>query len=699
MKYGKAVWFQGGSRTHGKKLAPSGTPPVRHLRPWLRRGVVTTPASCREHICRTGGVRRYQTSMLGIHSLILSIVVGMPIGFCAAQMAPYSADDVTVPYEKAAATILRRTNLPNKGYCFVFGAREGRLAYELTKQSGFRVVGAVEDRKHLDRGRRLLEKADLYGARITLQPSSLAKLRYRDYIAALVVSDSILADGVCHGSAAEMFRMVRPDGGMAIIGQPPGCPHRLSRADLEAWLKSGGVSYKVEENAEDGLWAVITRGPLPGAGEWTHVRADVANTACSGDRQRFDRFGVLWFGEPGPAVMVDRHWRATPPLYKKGRLFIAGFDRIFCRDAYNGAPLWDLRVPRASRIAMMRDGGWLALADDFLYVARESTCLKVDVRNGAVISRFHPPTAGVDWGYVGVLGNALLGSEQVRGASYLAATTGRGNAGNLLGRGDNRAIITSRALFCLDRHTGKQVWRYVPDNAIIANVTICAGDGGIYFVETTAAKAVSSTSGRTSLADFTAGPSEHLVRLDLSTGAVSWRRQADLSAAHVLNLGYAKGVVLASSATTRDGRYWYHVRAFSAKEGTALWNRDIDTGYASSDWAHGKQDKQPLIIGDAVYYKQGNFDLKTGRSLGFTFHTSSCAESSASARHIFCRDRSVASIYGIDGKPRWRPLSSTIRPGCYTSIIAVGDIIVLPPASAGCTCPHSIQTTIAWEAR
>lgn len=638
-----------------------------------------------------------QSRRIPCRVLVLTFAVGARFGLCAEQRTPYPTDGLTPLYERAAGYILRRMSMPNKGYCFVFGAGEGRLAYELAKRSAFRVVGAEESTQKLARGRRLLHEADLYGARVTLQPSSLTKLRHRDYAAALVVSDSILADGICTGSAAEMFRMVRPDGGMAMIGQPPGCPNRLSRGRLEEWLRDGEVPYTVTENADDGLWAVIARGPLLGAGEWTHVRGDIGNTACSGDTQRFDDFRVLWFGEPGPAVMVDRHWRATSPLYTKGRLFIAGFDRIFCRDAYNGAPLWELGVPRASRIAMMRDAGWMTVTDDYLYVALEGDCLKVDVRDGAVAARFRPPTAGMDWGYLGVEDDALFGSEQMHRASYLAALTDRGRAGNQLGRGDNRYIVTSTALFCLNRHTGEQLWRYAPRNATIANVTICAGDGSLYFFETTAA--VSPKDGRITLANFTSGATEHLVRLGSTNGTVVWRRQREMVCAHVLHLCYANGVVLASGCTTREGRYWYHARAHEARDGTAMWERDIDTAFASTDSSHGKQDKHPLIIGNAVYYKHGSFDLATGRPLGFTFKTTSCAESSASAKHIFCRNGGVASMYDLGRDAPCRPLCSTMRPGCYTSIIGVGGIVMLPASSAGCTCSHSIQTTIAWGPR
>lgn len=619
---------------------------------------------------------------------------------CFGEGSLYPNDTLSVPYKTAAQYILRQVPAPHRGYCFVFGSGEGRLAYELRRQSEYTILGAEEDRKKLDRGRRILHEADLYGQRITLQRSSLTKLRYRGYAAALVAYDSIIADGTCSGSAAEMFRMIRPDGGMAIIGQPPGCPRVLGRDKLEAWLKASGVSYAITENPKHGLWAVVSRGPLPGAGEWTHVRADVANTNCSGDTLSSNQVKVLWFGEPGPAVMVDRHWRAAPSLYKNGRLFVAGFDRIICSDAYNGGKLWDLSVPKSARIAMTRDAGWMALADDSLYVAKEGDCLKVDVRSGTVARTFHTPTKGRDWGYLATEGDLLYGSEQAPGASYLAATTGRGNKGLILGRGDNRFIITSTSLFCMDRNTGNLKWRYQPEKAgVIANVTVCIGKDGVYFFESTAATATAAANGRVKLAAFTHETGEHLVKLDKRKGTMLWRHQREMPCEHVLQLCYGKDVVFASGSTTRSKQYWYHARAFHAQDGSPVWEQDFDSSHASKDTAHGKQDKHPLIIGDAVYYKQGNFDLATGRPLGFTFKTSDCSESTSSAKHIFRRCYWAVSMFRLGGKGKNTTLSYAMRPGCYSSIIPAGGIIMLPPASAGCMCDHSIQTTVTWMPR
>ena len=637
-----------------------------------------------------------RTASQRIGLCLAALIVGI-VGFATPGFTSPWPDDLMTPlYRQAAAHIINRVDGPKRGYCLVFGAGEGRLAHEIATRTDYTVLGATEQIADVRAGRTILHKADLYGNRITLHHESLDPLSYRDYAAALVVCDSMISEGTCPGSAAEMFRMVRPDGGLAILGQPPGCPNKLRRDDFERWLDAARLTYTITETPAEGLWATITRGPLPGAGQWTHVRADVANTACSKDRRTSDDWNVLWFGQPGPQIMIDRHWRGTSPLYKDGRLIIPAKDRIVCSDAYNGARLWDLSIPGASRIAMMRDAGWLVLAGDHLYAAVENRCLKIDAREGKVVDTFDAPGDNLDWGYLGVDGDRLFGGTQIPKASYLAATTGRGAVGNQLGRGDDRRIITSKSLFCRDRHTGQLLWTYTPRATAIANVTICAGGGGVYFLESVQPTAIAETSGRVLLKDFTEGSSEFLVKLDANTGRTLWRHQRQVPAQHVLHLCYANEIVLASSCDTTSGDFCYHLRACRADDGAAVWQRDLPTGFGTGDKNHGKQDKHPMVIGNAVYLKQGNFDLATGKPLGFSFKTSNCGECSASANHVFGRMNGTASTWSLQGGGSFRPLSPNMRPGCYTTIIPAGGIIMMPPFSAGCTCPHSVQTTIVW---
>ena len=612
--------------------------------------------------------------------------------------SPYPQDSLTPLYRWAARYIVTHTGITNRGYCFVFGAGRGRLAYQLAVHSDFKIIGVGPDSNEVNSGRTILHSADIYGDGITLQPGSLDTLNYRDYAAVLVTSDSIISKGTCSGSASEMYRMVRPDGGMAIIGQPAGCPNSLSRTELENWLNTDpNINYSITEDGS-GLWARIDRGPLPGAGEWTHQWADLGNTGCSGDTRTTDIRKVLWFGEPGPRTMVDRHWRSASPLYKAGKLITLGKDRLVCSDAYNGARLWDLSIPRFSRGRILSDAGGVALTDDYLYVAAEANCFKVDLDDGEIAETFSVPGSDRDWGYVAIDGDLLFGSEQFHNASHIVADiTTHG-----FHHGDNKPVITSRAIFCRDRDTGELLWKYDDSNGlggnqfVIANPTICVGAdvNTVYFFESYDATSVAEPNGSVHLVDFTNGDNEYLVKLDKNNGTVLWRKQYNLPFRHIIYLSYANDILLTSGSSSISSYYWYHYRAYNAGNGALAWQTDFQ-GHHTSDWGHGQQDKHPMIVGNNIYNKEGSFNLQTGNSIGFAFDTIGCTDCTASTNHIFTRYR-VASSYNLSGDGSSLPLCSEMRPGCYINIIPAGGIIMLPPCSAGCSCNYTIQTSIGW---
>jgi len=605
-------------------------------------------------------------------------------------------------YQAAAKIILETKGVSDRGYCLVFGAGEGRLAEAIAKKSRYTLIGAEEDEEKIKKGRAALRKAGLYGSRITLHRKSLSNLPYRNYAAALVVSDAIMSDGVCRGSAGELYRMIRPDGGMAVIGQPAGSARKLKRSTLETWLKAADITFRLIDDPKKGLWAVIRRGPLPGAGEWTHIRGDIANTASSGDKRTSDTYRILWFGQPGPRVMVDRHWKSMPPLYKKGKLIIPAYERIICSDAYNGARLWDLELKNATRTALLRDAGSLAMGETHLYMAVENKCRKVDLNDGRIADVAVLPE-NREWGYLAIDGDLLYGSEQIPQASYQGSRTrNRGRQGNARTRGENKSIVTSTRFFCLNRATGDRIWEYAPEGTVIANVSICVGENGVFFFESTDATARQDEDGRVKLAAFTKDKAEHLVQLDKRTGRVIWRRPHDVTAAHILYMSYAKGVLVAAGTTTGEGRFYkYHVLAFDTDRGNHLWTRTFDrTAVRSSggrDATHGKQDRQPVISGNTVYFPDEAFDLRSGTPRGFSFQGYGCSDYTASASHLFGRVKSGQAGWWrfAEGGPG-TPIDSGMRPGCGMSLIAGGGIVMMPAFGAGCMCDYTIETTAAW---
>ncbi|MCZ6793930.1 MAG: PQQ-binding-like beta-propeller repeat protein, partial [Planctomycetota bacterium] len=330
-------------------------------------------------------------------------------------------------FASAAERILQASGV-TRGYCLVLGSGEGRLAREIARRSELQVVGVESDPAKVARSRRLLADAGLL-ERVAVHERSPGKTFYPDYIANLIVSETLLVSGRFPCPVNEVHRLLRPGGGIACLGHPEAVPAeagggegRLARRDVERWLGERRGDARIE--TAGGLWTLLTRRPLDGVGEWTHLYADPGNTASSGDERVGGRLRLQWFGPPGPRQLVDRHHRTVAPLVKDGRLFVPGDERLIAVDAYNGALLWNVEVPGFRRLGAGRDCGNLALADDVLYAATGASCRALDVRTGRLAGSFElPAPPGVpaersyDWGYLARLGDVLLGSGVRRGAS------------------------------------------------------------------------------------------------------------------------------------------------------------------------------------------------------------------------------------------------------------------------------------------
>ena len=129
-----------------------------------------------------------------------------------------------------------------------------------------------------------------------------------------------------------------------------------------------------------GTWSRLIRGPLPGAGSWSHEYGNAANTSSNEDQRIKGGLSVLWYGDPGPGKMVNRHNGAVGPLSVNGRLFIQGDESIMAYDSYNGTQLWEVPNPGAMRSGVYnaREPGNMAASDDALFMLLDEKCVQFD---------------------------------------------------------------------------------------------------------------------------------------------------------------------------------------------------------------------------------------------------------------------------------------------------------------------------------
>jgi outer membrane protein assembly factor BamB len=534
------------------------------------------------------------------------------------------------------------------GYCLVTGTNLVGRVYEIGKNSQMQVVGLTSDAEEAQRARTLLDAAGLAG-RATVHEGSLDKLSYTSHVFNMILADTTRTAG------DEIQRVSRPDK------------------------------------------------PLPGAGIWTHQYGDIGNTACSGDERVGSELQIQWFGKPGPRTMIDRHHRTSSPLYLDGRMFVPGEDVITGVDAYNGTILWEKKIPDSRRVIVFRGASQLALAKEGLYVAAGDKCLSLDPATGKEQRSFALPTVGkaptYEWDYVARVENLLIGSASKKGSirreqNYQQTTT--------VTHWDFGPAVGSDFVFVRDL-AGKLLWTYESKAGLLINQTFTIGDGRFYFVESDNPATLTTPLGRHPYSAL-AGKGATLVALDLKTGQEVYRQKLkELEAIQHNCFGIIKDGKLALVGSRNDGtdrktaRLWYDVHIYDAANGKRLWtasqNQQVPIGAE-----HGEQERHPTIVGDRLYCEPKAYDLATGKLIEWKWpwqvkQRRGCGTLAASASGFFFRDETCQAFDLEAGEVK--PVTTETRPGCWINMIPAGGLLLVPEGSSGCTCNHSVQTSLA----
>ncbi len=611
----------------------------------------------------------------------------------------WTEDALTALYKNAVDTLLEKSQI-KQGYCLVLDAEEGRLAYELAQRTQLSIIAIEEDMDKVEQMRVRFAQAGLLGTRISVHHFDQETLPYTTFMANLIVSDGVLQGHAPSLSAKEVSRLLRPYGGVALLGQSQD-GQGLSAEDLQRWMGSLPDLEKAEIVTKNGVWTHLQRGAIEGAGEWTQLYANSNHTAAS--TETFEGpLVVQWFGEPGPRDIIDRHHRPMSSLFKNGRVYVPANDMVIAVDAYNGAPLWTLDVPESRRVGAIKHGGHMVLTDDALYIARKNECWRVDAVSGERLETFTAPQPYAeqvqDWGYINIVGDRIFGTGQRPEAAFntLAKATV-----NML-EGDFRPVMISRYLFCADRFTGEEKWRYNHKSAIMNNA-ITIGDNRIYFIETRNEKTHDDKDGRIPINRF-CKRGTHLVALSLDTGELLWEHPITLPFEHIMFLNGDQDVLLTTGSYNEKNQVRYGLFAFDMATGEALWDTSYRamnnryTGWAEPGGSHGEQWQHPVLIDGTIYLRPHAFDLKTGEQKEYRMCRGGhgCGGVTGSKNYLYGRG-SNPRMYPLDTKATdGIPLTLVSRPGCWLNMIPAGGLLLIPESSSGCTCAYPMQTSFAF---
>ena len=543
----------------------------------------------------------------------------------------------------------------DRGICLVLGCGDGRLAYEIAKQAAVRVIGFDSDAENIAAARRALGEAGVYGARVTVHlAGSLDRLPCVGGFANLIVGERSPAN-------AEVRRLLRPGGGIALLGQPG--------AELER----------------------IKRPPLDGAGVWSHQYGWAGSAAYGGETLGGARgtgeLEVQWLGRPGPRYQPDRNGRKPAPLAINGRLFGQGRRRIVALDAYNGTVIWSLEIPAFARFNMPRDcGNWCA-DPGHVFAAVKDKCWRIDTADGTVSNTFGVLPGGQewawDWGYVGDGGANVIGSAVKRGSAFVGFV---GHANWYDAReGEPTFKVCSENLFALDKQTGETRWTHT--GGVIVNPTIAIGEGRVYFAECRNEAVIASDSRRVGMPEL--WQDLFLVALDVKTGAKLWETPLlDIRPGSVVfYLAHSGTKVILMASDNADEQY--HTYCFDAADGSARWGTHFD--WMSDN--HGGHMSHPAVAAGRVFVRPRVLDLETGEPLDVRMPGGGCGTYALTDdTAIFRAAHVVMWDFESDASTSWHRL----RPGCWISTVPACGMVLSPEAGGGCSCGSWLETSIAF---
>ena len=585
--------------------------------------------------------------------------------------------------DKTAARLLSAVENLGGGYALLLGAADTPFISSLVSETKYLWHWATTDTE-LNSIRRELADIGVYGDRVAVHKHRPGKLPYTDYLINLILLRFDKASELAKLPAGEMYRVLRPCGGVAVIT----CPSE-TRAAVKAWLLDAKIPDS--EIKEIALGYRIVRGPLADVGEWTHPLANAGKTGASTERRVRLPLKVLWFGSIGPADMISRHYRAPAPLVINGRMFVMGLQYLHAVDAYNGHLLWKRALPDVGRWPAKSRGGSSAVDTDYVYVLQGTTCLQIDQSTGKTRQILKtpkdakPPRAVVNdlenkptWEYLAVTDKLVIG------------TYGRANVRKIWW---SNAEPENTLLFAMDKKTGKEKWRYVPKTAIDTSA-IAIDDGKLFLIDGIADFRV--VHGRTRKLIYKATPTEgtrELKAIDLATGRELWK--TDKLGSGQRALWAANGVVLATHIGIHGRRMITKgpgLSAFSSKDGKPL-------------WSDRRRVLEPVIIGNTVYSPVAR-ELLTGKMIsdidpltGKSYISRhgllvGCSRPAACPNLVMQRSGSLGFV---DLRQKSGAYTyPNMRASCWLNMVPASGLVLIPEGSSSCPCAYNYKTSIAF---
>jgi len=550
----------------------------------------------------------------------------------------------------------------SRGICCVVAGDDVSLAIGLAQHSGFLVHALLPNDAGVSAAWAAAAELRLPLERFVPERWTVERLPYADGLVDLVV---IERPGFHDGE--ELRRVLRPLGRLVLLSGGK------SAGDWTALRNDSGL-------------AVFQKPATPGVDEWTHWEHEPDNNPVSHDTVIRAPYRTQWLGLP--------YYITMPAIttVAGGRTFVAmghiahhereegWLNTILARNGYNGAELWQRRVPDGY---LMHRSAFIATADTFYMIDPANPgCILIEPETGREIGRICVPESGTEWKWIALVGDtlyALAGQGRDPAETTLVRSPFPAWSWNELSRGYYREPRVpwgfGETILAYDLEAGNILWMH-REPAPVDSRAMAMGEGKVFFY----------------------APDARLGCLDAETGEVVWLND-DAETRRLINepgrgLTSTPGFkttcycVYTPAALFYEAQTQMNLVAVSKDDGSLLWHREKTTSNPN------------VIFTDGFAYcgigEEGStleldpLSGETKRDLGFKKR--SCARLTATPDSFFVRgwpegvtryDR-AAGTFTYDG---------SMRPACNDGVIGANGLLYLGPWL--CDCNLEIMGTAA----
>ena len=611
------------------------------------------------------------------------------------------------------------------GIMFLYGLHNERFLRSVLSNSDYQVVAIDEDEGKVDRLRREMDEAGLYGSRISVHQGSIGTFMPPPYVAHVVAVGGRVAEAIAQDDqlVQKAYESVRPYGG-CLVSIEESLRDETVQAFKQADLEKAIVA------AHDDFVVARRVGALRGAADWTHQYGDVANTVKSNDARVRPPLGLLWFGGSSNVDVLPRHGHGPPEQVIGGRLFIEGMNSLSCRDVYTGRVIWkkdykDLGTydiyydetykdtpldPAYNQVhipgANGRGTNYVA-TDDAVYLVIGGKCHVLDVRTGRTLRQIVLPeeVGGEDreWGFIGVYNDVLLGgagfAEYRKRLDLSFKDSDEKLSGNSKGYGSKSFDKSaSSALVAFNRHNGEVLWKVDARHSFIHN-GIVAGDGKVYCLDKLPKQIEDKLKRRGGVSPDT----YRIIAVDYRTGEPEWEEEGGIFGTW---LGYSEqfGLLLQAGASASDrlkSEVGQGMAVYRGDDGSLKWRVD-DRAYSGPCILHND-----TILTNANSYQlsSGAFSLLDGTPKLILNPLTNQEQPWQICRAYGCNNI-IASEHmltfrsGAAGYYDLNTLSGTgnlggFKSGCTSNLVVANGVLNAPDYTRTCSCSYQNQTSLA----